>query len=50
MDTAQTIAEDFTEVAAKTKTLLDSLQIATIHNVSIKNFGSTKWLIVVIYD
>lgn len=50
LSTAQTVADNWVEVATKTKTLLDGLTITTLNEVIIRNFGTDKWLIVVVYQ
>lgn len=48
--TAQVVVNDYTEVAKKTKDLLDTLVITTLYSVAIEKFGTDKWLILVVYD
>jgi hypothetical protein len=49
MLTAQTVADSYKEVATKTKALLDTLSITTLHVIEVEQFGSDKWLILVVY-
>lgn len=51
MSTAQIVANNYTEVATKTAALIATLGVITnVYAISIEQFGTDKWLILIVYD